>query len=290
MSDQANDLRELVRHCVPAGGAVAQQRPRLLVVAGGKGGVGTTTLAVGLATALERRGTRTLLVDAAPGGDAALLCRVDAPYTLADVLSGARTAAEAIQCGPGELQVLPGSRELAKLSGHPPAVLDRLLAQLSDLGDRAELLVLDAGNSPTHTAQRFWQAADLVLLVSTPELAAVMDTYASIKLLAPRHGAMPLHLVINMSPAAETAQEVGRRLTHACRRFLGVVLQYAGQVPLDSHVSASAAAGALFAVAAPDCTAGRHLHRLAQAMRSVMEKATCISNPKSEIRNPKSKS
>jgi chromosome partitioning protein len=42
----------------------------LLVVAGLKGGTGKTTVATTLAAATHRRGARTLLVDAAPGGDA----------------------------------------------------------------------------------------------------------------------------------------------------------------------------------------------------------------------------
>lgn len=42
----------------------------LLVVAGLKGGTGKTTVATALAAATHARGARTLLVDAAPGGDA----------------------------------------------------------------------------------------------------------------------------------------------------------------------------------------------------------------------------
>ena len=88
-----------------------------------------------------------MLIDAA-GGDASILCRLDPRYTLADVLSGARTPAEVIQAGPGNMLVLPGMRELEKLADYPPAALDRLLGQEGGFGDRADLLVLDAGNTP----------------------------------------------------------------------------------------------------------------------------------------------
>ena len=60
----------------------------MIVVAGGKGGVGTTTLAVELALAMSRRHRRTLLVDAARGGDAAITCGIEPRHSLADVLAG----------------------------------------------------------------------------------------------------------------------------------------------------------------------------------------------------------
>ena len=78
-----------------------------MVVAGGKGGVGTTTIAVNLALALGRSGLRTLLVDADSGGDAALLCRVEPRCTLADVLAGRRAVPRRSNRGPAGMQVLP---------------------------------------------------------------------------------------------------------------------------------------------------------------------------------------
>ena len=81
MIDQANELRELVRHAAAPRPPCAQ-RPAVIVVAGGKGGVGTTTLAVELALAMSRRDRRTLLVDAARGGDAAITCGIEPRHSL----------------------------------------------------------------------------------------------------------------------------------------------------------------------------------------------------------------
>jgi Mrp family chromosome partitioning ATPase len=73
MHDQADELRLLARHWAaeakPSAGG-----PRKIVISAGKGGVGTTTIAVNLAAALGRQGCRTVLVDADfSGADAAML-------------------------------------------------------------------------------------------------------------------------------------------------------------------------------------------------------------------------
>ena len=64
MLDQADKLRDLIQSAVPAardGG----WRPPMIVVAGGRAGVGATTVAVNLAAVLADRGERVVLVDAA---------------------------------------------------------------------------------------------------------------------------------------------------------------------------------------------------------------------------------
>ena len=66
MDDQAKELRQLVRQHARHDTDDGNPRPRRVVVTSGKGGVGTTTVAVNLAVALARQGPRVLLVDAAP--------------------------------------------------------------------------------------------------------------------------------------------------------------------------------------------------------------------------------
>ena len=91
MRDQADELRQLVRqqivdssnslHDSPdAGDGHRRGGLRKIVVSAGKGGVGTTTVAVNLAVSLGRMGCRTILVDAdLSGADATWLCGLDRP-------------------------------------------------------------------------------------------------------------------------------------------------------------------------------------------------------------------
>ena len=269
MHDQANDLRRLVSQSTPAVPGLDPPRPKLVVIAGGKGGVGATTVAVNLAVVLALKKHRTVLVDAAPdGGNAAMLTGLEERYTIADVLSGRRTVQEVLQTGSGGLQVLPGAWGLSSLAEHPAAAHRRLVEQLQGLGGRAEVIIVDAAAGSDRLARRFWQAADAVVLVTTPESASVMNAYASIKALAGDDQSIPIHSLVNMASGTDVAVEVHTRLAKACLRFLGVRLGGLGHLGNDPLVAAAGRAGKPFVLAAPACQSTRQLHRLAQALRA----------------------
>jgi len=271
MPDQANDLRRLVRHSAGADAPHPAARPAIIVVTGGKGGVGTTTIAVNVAMAIAECKLRTVLLDAdLCGGDAATLCGLDERYTLADVLDGRRTLAEALQAGPGAVRLLPGIWQSADRNGMSPAAAGRLLGQLATLAADVDLAVLDAGNRPGQMMRPLCRAAEVVLTVTTPQPASIIGTYASIKALRDQGGSRPIHSLVNMAPGASTAEDVQRRLGTACRRFLAVHLMAAGHVSADPHVPAAAAAAEPFVIAAAGCQSARQTAGLARRLMAAV--------------------
>ena len=283
MHDQANDLRRLVRQAIATRSDASAGRPRLIVVSGGKGGVGTTTVAVNLAIALIQRGSRTVLVDTNPlGSDTRILCRLDELYTVADVLSSRRTVRESLQPGPGGLQVLPGAWAEGDISECSPESQERLIGQLLDLRNRADCVVVDAGNSPNRLNKRLWQAADLILLVTTSELASVMDAYASIKVLAAGDDSIRIQPVVNMTSAPAEVDEVFGRLNRACLRFLGIHLNAADWLPADPQVALAGKAEKPFVLSAAACPAARQLKRLAEATARKTQ-STALGRPQATL-------
>jgi len=234
MPDQANDLRRLMIERARPRAARPAARPRRIVVAGGKGGVGTSTIAMNLALALVDAGQATLLVDADPRGNLAMLCGIEDRYTLDDLLAARRTVAEVVAAGPGGIQIVAGSRGWDESGIGSATSADRLIEVLDNGDAKADLVVIDAGNTTSPTVRRLWQAADAAVMVATPDAASVVGAYESIKTLAsaPRSwgdsGAICL-LVNRATPTV--AATVYCRVARTCRRFLGVRLESAGHAP-----------------------------------------------------------
>ena len=261
MTDQATDLRALVRQVATTHAPVAI-RPRRIVVFGGKGAVGTTTIAVNLAVALAQQAQHSLLCDAA-GDDVALQCRIEPRHTLADVLDGNRTLAQILHSGPAGVQILPGTRELIRWHETSEHAWNRLISQLPSLSPRPEVVVIDAGSQPDPLARQLWQTADRVLLVTTVETAAIMDAYTLIKLLTDPTRSASIDLVVNRSPKESMALESQQRLAQACQRFLCLPLRSVGYMPEDGAVLQCAARGEPFVLAKPKCSASLCLRQVA---------------------------
>lgn len=227
MSDQADQLRLLMHG---AQGAAATGSARLLVVAGAKGGVGTTTIAFQIAVALAQTGTATVLVDGDLGkASLAAWCGRDAGPTIADVLSGRRQVEEALQPGPAGVRLLAGAWATGHLTDCDVTAQQRLIGQLRAL-QGIDVVVIDAGCGQHQIMERFWRAADDVLLVATPDDAAVMDAYGAIKALAGRERDVRLQAVMNQARRHDDACDAYRRLQNACRRFLAIDLPCAATI------------------------------------------------------------
>ena len=152
-----------------------RKKPRVLVVANQKGGVGKTTTAINLGTALAAVGQPTLVLDIDPQGNASTglgIHRPDRKVTIYDVLMGAATIGDAVTPTriPG-LSLVPSTVDLSgaelELIDKPRRnyVLKDALADFaaSDAG-RFSYVLIDCPPSLTLLTVNAMAAADAVVV------------------------------------------------------------------------------------------------------------------------------
>lgn len=240
----------------------------MIVTAGGKSGVGVTTTCVNLAVTLAKHGLRTVLIDAdlqTPA--AAVLCGCALSPGLGEVLAAKRDIHEVLQRGPAGLQLIPGIVSPIPPAQCTPKSQQRLLRQLHSLSKHVDVFVIDAGSEATDFARQLWATADDVLLVTAPDVVAVMDTYAAVKTMySPATIAPQLRIVVNQAQDDAQATDVFRRIDQSCQRFLDIKLQLAVALPLDEQARQAQRHGVPVTVLTPQSPLSRAIDQFAHAL------------------------
>lgn len=256
MLDQAERLRQLAQG--------ARRRAHVVAVTSGKGGVGKTNLAVNLAVSAARAGRTVHLLDMDLGlANVDILMNLTPRHTLAHVLAGGRRLADIVIEGPGGVRIVPGASGVPRLADLDHEGREGLLRELQDLEAASDLILLDTGAGISRNVLGFCAAADEILVVTTPEPTAILDAFATIKVLSREGDLGQVRLVVNQCSGRAEAEAVSRRVASACRQFLSLPVDRMGYVISDYHVSEAVRRRQPLVVAFPDSPAARCVATLA---------------------------
>lgn len=244
---------------------------RSVAVASGKGGVGKTSVCVNLAVALARRNLRATLIDGDLGlANADVLCGVSPRGHLGHVIRGERALEDILLDAPGGFRLAPGAGGVADLADLDAVSLGRLIGEFGRLESTSDVLVIDCGAGIGRGVMGMLHAADLALIVVTPEPTSMADAYAMLKCLALDAGARGeaprAALVVNQASSGAEAAQVSGRIGAVARRFLGFAPEVAGWIPMDDAVRAAVRSRTPVALCSPQAPASRAVVLLADAL------------------------
>ena len=223
-----------------------RSRAPIVLVAGGKGGVGKTTIATNLALALAKRGKRTLLVDLDLGlADTLVMLKLSARRTIEDALMERCTFQDCILRTEHGIDVLPAGSGTPEMGYLSTELRRRLCATLRELAGSYDIVIADAAAGIGPDVLAFCGLADHVLVVTTPDPAAITDAYGLIKALhtfaaANDQEVATPELLINRADGIEEAEATAAKLRLVCERFLSRSPRNAGWMPGSGAVELAA--------------------------------------------------
>ena len=229
--DQAEGLRRLF----------SRRGAHVVTVAAGCNGVGATGVVINLAGALAARGHRVLAIDENYGADnvagsLGLYTRRD----LHDVLAGACALEDALLTGPGDITVLPAAAGVRGLTRLNSAGQARLTAALTRLGERFDILLIDARSGTVGGLSSLGHAVQDTVVVCSAAGTAITESYALIKRLHGLSGTRRYRLLLNRVADEGAARLIFENLERVSRRHLGTPLEFLGHVPRDERTRRAA--------------------------------------------------
>lgn len=231
--DQAHNLRDAVMKK-----GTLDRNPRVICISSGKGGVGKSNFTINLAMAIQRRGKKVIVIDADIGlANIEILLGALPKNSLMDVISNHLNIEDVIMHITENVGIISGGSGLnagSELTGYD---LNRLLTEIFRLRNFADYILIDTGAGISRPVVSFIEAANELIVVTTPEPTSIADAYALIKTLSVQKSEKKLGIVVNKVWNTKEGEASFSKISSVAKKFLDKELNYMGSIPLDDNVS-----------------------------------------------------
>jgi flagellar biosynthesis protein FlhG len=237
---------------------------KTLALTSGKGGVGKSNIAVNLAITLALRGDKVCILDADTGlANINILLGVAPQYTLEHLLNGEKTLAEILVKGPAGIHIIPGASGVASCVTLAPEQQLLLMCGLDALEPHYDYLIIDTGAGIAAPVLHFVAAAQMPIIVITPEPTSLTDAFSLLKVLRRNNFKRPIQVVVNMAPNITKAQNIFNRFQSAVDKYIGLQIMFLGSISRDQSIVNAVARQYPAALGTPDSLACQDFNLLA---------------------------
>ncbi|HNR63223.1 MAG TPA: P-loop NTPase [Thermotogota bacterium] len=230
MPDQLETLKQVV----------SAKNFEIIIVASGKGGVGKSVIAANFAVALAKNQKSVLLFDADVGfANADILLGLTTKNTLRDYLVGKMELKDVLYPTSYGIWLLSSGTDVGDLIAFRSESKLRLMDDFMKIVVDMDYAVVDTGAGFTEELLSFYEAADKLFMITTPEPTALINVYTLAKMLATKGIFPELYLIMNQSRNTSKDTQVLERFSYVLEKFAGWTIAEKLIVREDAGVSAS---------------------------------------------------
>lgn len=213
----------------------------MVSVASGKGGVGKSVISYNLARVLSEN-KRVLLVDGDfHMGNIALLANVASDFGWIDACNGMIEIENSIVKTSDRLDILPSTGAKSEITLPEITSLAKSMARLRDMLKSYDLIIFDTASGILPQTNLILNAVDKTILITTPELTSLTDTYAIYKILITNNSNLEASLLINREDRLDDIEYIYQKFTAITDQFLKANPSYLGWIPNDEAIVDSVA-------------------------------------------------
>ncbi len=275
MQDQAELLREMMKNkatgAAGAKDAEDQKKTRIITVASGKGGVGKTNVSINLALGYAKMGKKVIVLDADLGlANVNVVLGVIPKFNLYHVIRKQKTMKEVILDTNYGIQIVAGASGFSRVANLSDDERNNFIGELSELS-AADIIIIDTSAGVSQNVLAFVEAADEVLIVTTPEPTSITDAYGIIKIISTEIDNLDLSmkLIVNRVASVTEAKKVAHKVISIAAQFLNLKVDYLGFVYDDASVPTAVRKQLPFMVADPKGQASMCIQHIVSRLENV---------------------
>ncbi len=213
---------------------------RIVTVAGGKKGVGKTSVVINLAMMLAKKGRHVLILDESPlHNNVNAHLGLHAHHDLAHVINRDRALEQAIIQGQNGISVLTAMRGMHSLAKLNLSDQDWLIKSFGELSRPVDVVLIDTAIGEASHVLPLSLASQQVLVVLSGAPSSITDAYALIKVMSQEYAKKHFLVLVNKVNSEQDAHAIFDNISSVARRHLSASLDYMGFIPIDEKLRRS---------------------------------------------------